>query len=68
MCQVLGYQVRTLHRVRVVHITLDGLAPGEWKPLTGEERERLFRAVGRGSSQGDTRGRVTNEDTEQIRQ
>ena len=56
MCCVLGYRVLTLHRVRIVHITLDGLAPGEWKPLTGEERERLFRAVGRGSHQGDRQG------------
>jgi len=56
MCQVLGYRVLTLHRIRIIHITLDGVVPGEWKPLTGEERDQLFRAVGRGSSQGTTRG------------
>jgi len=50
MCQVLGYRVLTLHRVRIIHITLDGLAPGEWKPLTGMEREQLFQAVGRTGS------------------
>ena len=55
MCQVLGYRVLTLHRVRIIHITLDGLVSGEWKPLTGEEREQLFRAVGRGSSQSTRR-------------
>jgi 23S rRNA pseudouridine2604 synthase len=55
MCQVLGYRVLTLHRVRIIHITLDGLVSGEWKPLTGGEREQLFRAVGRGSSEGTTR-------------
>lgn len=54
MCQVLGYRVLTLHRVRIMHVTLDGLVPGAWKPLTGEERVRLFQAVGRRSSQGDT--------------
>src|SRR3989449_8867165 len=50
MCQVLGYRVLTLHRVRIMHVTLDGLVPGAWKPLTGEERVQLFQAVGRGSS------------------
>jgi len=55
MCQVLGYRVLTLHRVRIINITLDGLVSGEWKPLTEGEREQLFQAVGRGSSQGTTR-------------
>jgi 23S rRNA pseudouridine2604 synthase len=55
MCQVLGYRVLMLHRVRIMHVTLDGLVPGQWKPLTEEERVQLFQAVGRGSSQGDTR-------------
>jgi 23S rRNA pseudouridine2604 synthase len=53
MCQVLGYRVLSLHRVRIMHVTLDGLAPGKWKPLTGEERAQLFQAIGRAISQGD---------------
>ena len=51
MCQMLGYRVLTLHRIRIMHVTLDELIPGQWKPLTGEERTRLFQAIGRGSSQ-----------------
>ncbi|MEP6935053.1 MAG: pseudouridine synthase [Nitrospirota bacterium] len=54
MCQVLGYRVLALHRVRIMHVTLNGLVPGKWKSLTGEERAQLFQAVGRGSGQGDT--------------
>ena len=49
MCQVLGYRVIGLHRVRIMHITLDGLVSGTWKVLTEEERARLFQAVGRES-------------------
>ncbi len=49
MCQVLGYRVIGLHRVRIMHITLDGLVSGTWKVLTEEERTRLFQAVGRES-------------------
>jgi 23S rRNA pseudouridine2604 synthase len=53
MCQVLGYRVLTLHRVRIMHITLDGLVSGKWKVLTGEERAQLFQAVGRGGSRNN---------------
>ena len=54
MCQVLGYRVLALHRVRIVHITLGGLVPGEWTPLSEEERRQLFRAVGRRNIESDT--------------
>jgi len=47
MCHVLGYHVRTLHRVRIMHITIAGLLPDTWKDLTNEERTRLLQEVGR---------------------
>lgn len=47
MCRALGYGVITLHRIRIMHVTIAGLAPGKWKPLTVEERATLLRAVGR---------------------
>ena len=47
MCHVLGYHVRTLHRVRIMHITIAGLLPDTWKDLTNEERIRLLQEVGR---------------------
>jgi 23S rRNA pseudouridine2604 synthase len=47
MCQALGYRVTTLHRTRIMHITLQGLGVGKWKALTDEEREQLLKAVGR---------------------
>lgn len=47
MCQALGYRVARLHRIRIMHITVTGLAPGEWKNLTDDERARLWEAVGR---------------------
>ena len=49
MCRQLGYRVVSLHRVRIMQITLEGLRPGEWKDLSDEERERLFAALGRES-------------------
>lgn len=47
MCQALGYRVVSLHRVRIMHITIEGLQAGQWKDLTPEERRRLFQALGR---------------------
>lgn len=47
MCHVFGYHVRTLHRVRIMHITIAGLPPDTWKDLTKEERTRLLQGVGR---------------------
>jgi len=53
MCQTLGYRVTALHRVRIMHVTVAGLAPGKWKALTNEERVILLQAVGRENSTTD---------------
>ncbi|MBD0315124.1 MAG: pseudouridine synthase [Nitrospiraceae bacterium] len=47
MCQALGYRVTRLHRVRIMHITIEGLPQGKWKELDSDERGRLLEAVGR---------------------
>jgi 23S rRNA pseudouridine2604 synthase len=49
MSHAVGYRVVALHRVRIMHITLTGLAPGAWKPLAPREREELLKAIGRSS-------------------
>jgi 23S rRNA pseudouridine2605 synthase len=41
MLQAVGHPVRRLHRSRYAGLTLDGLAPGEWRELTSEEIKRL---------------------------
>jgi len=51
MCETLGYRVTALHRIRVMNITLEGLAVGQWKNLSDREREDLF-AILRWSAQG----------------
>ena len=45
MCRALGYRVETLHRIRIMHITIEGLRAGQWKYLTEEERRTLLDAV-----------------------
>ena len=41
MCEYLGYKVATLKRVRIMHIHLGNLPPGQWRELTQEELRRL---------------------------
>ncbi|MFD6439785.1 23S rRNA pseudouridine(2604) synthase RluF [Peribacillus sp. NPDC060186] len=42
MCSALGYEVRDLHRIRIMNIHLDGLALGQWRDLTKDELTELF--------------------------
>ena len=45
MVEAVGHRVRHLHRGVYAGLTLDGLAPGEWRELTASEVERLRRSV-----------------------
>ena len=47
MCRALGYRVVSLHRVRIMHLTIGDLRVGQWKNLTHQERARLFADLGR---------------------
>jgi pseudouridine synthase len=42
MCAAIGHAVRSLVRVRMGPLTLRGLAPGEWRELTGKEIAQLM--------------------------
>jgi len=42
MCNAHDYQVLKLQRLRIMHITLGDLKPGEWRNLTEEELKGLF--------------------------
>lgn len=50
MCRALGYRVIGLHRTRIMHITIAGLAPGHWQDLDEEERRTLLVALKRRNS------------------
>ncbi len=43
MCETLGYQVKSLKRIRVMSIKADGLKPGEYRELNSSEMEQLYR-------------------------
>jgi 23S rRNA pseudouridine2604 synthase len=42
MCEVFGYQVRRLQRVRIMQLRLGQLKPGAWRDLTTEEVRALL--------------------------
>lgn len=42
MCSALGHRVRTLRRVRIMHIRLGSLPRGQWRPLTEAELRPLL--------------------------
>lgn len=46
MCQVFGYQVVSLKRVRINGIELGKLMPGQTRPVIGEELRGLYESVG----------------------
>ncbi|MEE3170069.1 MAG: 23S rRNA pseudouridine(2604) synthase RluF [Pseudomonadota bacterium] len=51
MCEHFGYQVTRLERVRIMNVSLKGLAPGQWRDLTEQELAGLFDAIRDSSSE-----------------
>ena len=49
MCEAQGCRVTSLKRTRVINIKLDKLKPGEYRELTEEERQELYRLCGLGT-------------------
>ena len=45
MCAALGFTVKRLQRIRIMNITLDGLATGQWRDLTDKEKKELFKEL-----------------------
>lgn len=45
MCEFLGYRVRTLDRVRIMHLRVDDIPYGKWRYLTDKETELLMEKI-----------------------
>lgn len=52
MCETLGYSVKSLKRIRIMNITLAGLATGKWRYFTAEEVRQLNELVSTSSKTG----------------
>lgn len=42
MCAALGYQVKTLTRVRMMHLSINNLTEGKYRELTNDEKKELL--------------------------
>ena len=51
MCEYFGYEVSKLERVRIMNITLKGLALGDWRDLSSEEMSTIYEASAQSSSE-----------------
>lgn len=56
MCAALDYKVTSLKRVRIMHITLQGLAPGKWRRFTKDEIDTINKMVLHSSKTADGDG------------
>ena len=56
MCEYVGLHVIKLERTRIMHISLGRLPLGEWRDLSAEELEVLYKAVEGSSSEKETPG------------
>ena len=45
MCGALNYKVLDLRRVRIMHLSIEGLSEGAWRELTDDEITELHRLV-----------------------
>ena len=57
MCEAVGHPVRRLHRSRYAGLTVDDLAPGEWRELTAAEVGALRAATARPPTTARAHGR-----------
>jgi 23S rRNA pseudouridine2604 synthase len=51
MCEYFGYEVIKLERVRIMNITLKGLALGDWRDLSPEEMRTIYEAIAQSTSE-----------------
>jgi len=51
MCEYFGYEVTKLERIRIMNVSLKGLAVGQWRDLSEKELAGLFDAIRDSSSE-----------------
>jgi 23S rRNA pseudouridine2604 synthase len=56
MCEVLGYRVTSLKRIRIMNMTLGGLAPGKWRYFSPAEIIAINEMVKNSSKTADGEG------------
>ncbi len=50
MCEHLGYEVTKLERTRIMNISVKGIPVGEWRELTSDEQQEIYKMVEKSSA------------------
>lgn len=53
MCEVFGYEVVKLERIRIMNVSLKGLAPGDWRDLTAKEVSTILSLTEHSASEAE---------------
>lgn len=62
MCEYCGYEVTRLERIRIMNVSLKGLAVGQWRDLNAKELAGLFDAIRDSSSEAPpSAGKAANK-------
>ena len=56
MCETLGVRVTSLKRVRIMNLTISGLAPGKWRYFTNDEINTINEMVRNSNKTADVEG------------
>jgi 23S rRNA pseudouridine2604 synthase len=56
MCEALGKKVTSLKRIRIMNLTISGLAPGKWRYFTHDEINTINEMVSNSSKTADGEG------------
>ena len=56
MCETLGYRVTSLKRIRIMNITVSGLAAGKWRYFSPSEIEAVQGMLKNSSKTADAEG------------
>ena len=59
MCEHFSYEVKQLERIRIMNVTLKGLALGDWRDLTDAEVKTILTLTRQSSSQGKETNKKT---------
>ncbi len=63
MCETLGYEVQTLQRTRIMHLTLSKIPLGQWRNMTDTEVAELLRLVAASTKTEEASGSKKRADT-----
>lgn len=64
MSEYFGYEVTDLQRIRIMHVNIDGLPEGDFRPLTEDELKTLFSLVKDSSSEDNPKKSTAKKNTD----